>query len=89
MKYGKSLRLARRVGWEDAYVNYSELKAILEQIEDIWSRCDIRLFDAIHDTNTIIDDDKDFDDIDEGYHEDDELQQLHNTTDWIQTFRSR
>lgn len=80
MKYGKSLRLARRPGWEDAYVNYSELKAILEQIEDIWSRCDVTLFDE--------DDHPADDDIDEA-DDDAELQQLHPGTDWIQTFRAR
>eukprot|EP00518_Triparma_eleuthera_P022885 CAMPEP_0197551080 /NCGR_PEP_ID=MMETSP1320-20131121/4458_1 /TAXON_ID=91990 /ORGANISM="Bolidomonas sp., Strain RCC2347" /LENGTH=590 /DNA_ID=CAMNT_0043111525 /DNA_START=109 /DNA_END=1888 /DNA_ORIENTATION=+ len=79
MKYGKSLRLARRPGWEDAYVNYSELKAILAQIEDIWSRCDVTLFDE--------DDHPADDDIDEA-DDDAELQQLHPGTDWIQTFRA-
>jgi SPX domain protein involved in polyphosphate accumulation len=34
--YGSSLRRSRRPGWEDAYLDYDALRAILEQIESLY-----------------------------------------------------
>ncbi|GMH89244.1 hypothetical protein TrVE_jg3157 [Triparma verrucosa] len=73
MKYGKSLRLARRPGWESAYVDYNQLKAILEQIEEIWSHVQMTQWSEEYE--------EDEDDIGPDFHAQD-------GSDWIQTFRA-
>ncbi|GMH52102.1 hypothetical protein TL16_g01156 [Triparma laevis f. inornata] len=73
MKYGKSLRLARRPGWEAAYVDYNQLKAILEQIEEIWSHVQMTQWSEEYE--------EDEDDIGPDFHAQD-------GSDWIQTFRA-
>ena len=36
MKYGKELKNARRLGWENAYIDYDKLKSLLKSIENAW-----------------------------------------------------
>ncbi len=49
VKYGASLRRARREGWHDAYINYDRLKNILKDINSVYNDLDAVASTSHHD----------------------------------------
>ena len=47
--FGSSLRMSRRRGWEDAYLDYQSLRLLLTQIEAVYEEEDWKQDDGGHD----------------------------------------
>ena len=50
--FGSSLRMSRRRGWEDAYLDYHSLRLLLTQIETVYEEEDWKQSSAIDNNNT-------------------------------------
>ena len=49
--FGSSLRMSRRRGWEDAYLDYHSLRLLLTQIETVYEEEDWKQSSAIDNNN--------------------------------------
>ncbi len=49
--FGSSLRMSRRRGWEDAYLDYASLRLLLVQIESVYEEEDWRARDSAANNN--------------------------------------